>query len=905
MALASPYERTAARIGWTGRAGRLTVATIVMVMALVAGTVAVSAAVGGGSADAAACTATGNTLGQAQRNYANSCSQPRVDCDPANGGWICSSEQIGANKPGGPSAPPPAPPTTQPPTTVAPPTTAPSPTVPGACTARGATLAEAQRNYANSCSQPRVDCDPIDGGWVCSSERMGPGTPAPGPNPTPVPPTTLPPGNPGDPTCGVIALEAESLPLNGAWRLRNDGGASGGSYIVWEGLSRERNNNQPTDVMRTTISITEAGTYRFAWAMRQPSDVESDKANDSWLNFPDASRFGPTSGGSYGGFVKVFGNAKGNFAYAAKADENHKKSDIAVVFDSPGTYTMEVAGRSHGHQLDRIVLYHESIDRSKAISGNPCDGQNPAPAPNPNPAPVPVPGPFDPSKDLIALHYDHAPDRDDGHATVAGREVVTHFGITPIVVGGAYGTNRDTYNRRSEAVMDATWGSGGWINAHANWNAAVNQSTDRWAAVISSGGDIWIAEGGQSDFTADVVRNLKQTGVNTNQRVHVVQHSKWNEDKTTSADLSYVRNETDYIKIDDGNNPNNTADLNDRDRGFSQCALNGRFASAWRAAFDYYPASQLVDFSDTVELLHIVGVGKDQVADAADFCDRFVKAVPAPGPAPAPAPAPAPDPAPAPPEPAPPAPNPGNPGSDLPAAPAGYRWVKVDAVTDEFDGTSLDRSKWLNDHPYWNGREPSQFNPDNVSVGGGNLRLASTVANRNQQGNWVHSAAVTSNVKVGQGYYEARIKASELSMTSSFWFQSSGGPRHEIDVVENVGAPRKNPNDARVMHSNSHYNYGRPNAISTPKRWTMPSGAADEYHVYGVWWKSEREIWLYHNGEKVNEIRTGGPFDVDQFMFFDTEVFSWVGNPTVASLDDPNRNTMYVDWVRGWRLVKN
>ncbi len=40
-------------------------------------------------------------------------------------------------------------------------------------------------------------------------------------------------------------------------------------------------------------------------------------------------------------------------------------------------------------------------------------------------------------------------------------------------------------------------------------------------------------------------------------------------------------------------------------------------------------------------------------------------------------------------------------------------------------------------------------------------------------------------------------------------------------------------------------------------------------------------------------------------MFFDTEVFSWVGNPTVANLDNPDRNTMYVDWVKGWRLVRS
>ena len=43
-----------------------------------------------------ACTATGNKIRIAKRNYATTCpTLPREDCDPlSNGGWICSSENI-------------------------------------------------------------------------------------------------------------------------------------------------------------------------------------------------------------------------------------------------------------------------------------------------------------------------------------------------------------------------------------------------------------------------------------------------------------------------------------------------------------------------------------------------------------------------------------------------------------------------------------------------------------------------------------------------------------------------------------------------------------------------------------------------------------------------------------------
>ncbi len=42
-----------------------------------------------------------------------------------------------------------------------------------ACEAGGQTLSDARAAYAESCRQPRLDCDPIDGQWLCSSQRIG------------------------------------------------------------------------------------------------------------------------------------------------------------------------------------------------------------------------------------------------------------------------------------------------------------------------------------------------------------------------------------------------------------------------------------------------------------------------------------------------------------------------------------------------------------------------------------------------------------------------------------------------------------------------------------------------------------------------------------------------------------
>lgn len=244
----------------------------------------------------------------------------------------------------------------------------------------------------------------------------------------------------------------------------------------------------------------------------------------------------------------------------------------------------------------------------------------------------------------------------------------------------------------------------------------------------------------------------------------------------------------------------------------------------------------------------------------------------------------------------------------LPTPPPGYVWAPIPAYTDEFNAPVLDTSKWQVGHPYWSGRAPSTYRPENVSVANGKLRIRnsmlqdpSTVANPNAD-IWVGAGCVTSkNRTAGQGYYEAKVKSAKICMTSAFWFQ---GKYSEIDVVEQMGVSYNNPAKAYWMAMNTHYYPGGwSNDINTPRHWTMPTAAADEYHVYGVWWKDANTVWMYHNGTKVAEITTGGAFNEPQYMFFDSEVFTWEGLPTPATLQDDTLNAMYVDWVRGWQLV--
>jgi len=89
--------------------------------------------------------------------------------------------------------------------------------------------------------------------------------------------------------CKAVVVEAEDLSYSGDWEVVKDSDASGGEYLVWNGLEAEENNRDAADgdIITTMIDIKTAGTYRFRWRMRQPPNVASDRGNDSWLYFPD------------------------------------------------------------------------------------------------------------------------------------------------------------------------------------------------------------------------------------------------------------------------------------------------------------------------------------------------------------------------------------------------------------------------------------------------------------------------------------------------------------------------------------------------------------------------------------------------------------------------------------------
>ncbi len=249
-------------------------------------------------------------------------------------------------------------------------------------------------------------------------------------------------------------------------------------------------------------------------------------------------------------------------------------------------------------------------------------------------------------------------------------------------------------------------------------------------------------------------------------------------------------------------------------------------------------------------------------------------------------------------------------------------WTIVEALTDEFEETQLNASKWDNYHPHWVGRAPSNFKKGNAYVENGNLKLKSGVrkdpstVNNPEVDIWVDAAACVSKAKSAKvGYfYEVSMKASSLSMSSAIWFRV--GNYSEIDIIEHIGnasnpqSETLNKDLAYQYHSNAfHYTGSTVNAVER-NEWTMPTRGRDEYHIYGLWWKDANTLQFYHNGKHVMTTKPPVPFEEDLKMIFDTEVFpeytaSWgkAGLPLVANLNDNSKNTASIDFVRTYKIA--
>ena len=170
------------------------------------------------------------------------------------------------------------------------------------------------------------------------------------------------------------------------------------------------------------------------------------------------------------------------------------------------------------------------------------------------------------------------------------------------------------------------------------------------------------------------------------------------------------------------------------------------------------------------------------------------------------------------------------------------------------------------------------------------------------------------------GYYECRMKASGISMSSTFWMKNLPNEgdcphdRQELDIVETVGMQKTGWDFRNFMKSNTHYmrvdcNGKRLPTASAGGSCPISPAANEAFHVYGCWWVDANTIKFYHNGEYKFTVHPDTslnpePFSRPMYMHLVTETYNWESPPTVQELCNDEINTTYYDYVRAYTLVK-
>ena len=272
-------------------------------------------------------------------------------------------------------------------------------------------------------------------------------------------------------------------------------------------------------------------------------------------------------------------------------------------------------------------------------------------------------------------------------------------------------------------------------------------------------------------------------------------------------------------------------------------------------------------------------------------------------------------------------------------------WNPEPVWRDEFDGNSLDGTKWTALNGGWRDEGQQVRNcytrsDENINVSGGNLNLiglykpgATCTGGNTKTGNFTSGFVQTKNKAYFKyGYIEARIKMPKNKSTwPGFWMSPNNSPYGpswpdwgEIDIVEAKGSNRQfAASDAHWRDKNtptgqtgSHRN--RQGVIPSSKFGTNDT---TEWHTYGVKW-TEGKLEYFIDGElhhTITEFKnsnsTGspnGPFDQDFFLRLNLAIG---GNYIDSPWDDPINSvgaangegfpaTMSVDYVRVYEMRK-
>lgn len=241
--------------------------------------------------------------------------------------------------------------------------------------------------------------------------------------------------------------------------------------------------------------------------------------------------------------------------------------------------------------------------------------------------------------------------------------------------------------------------------------------------------------------------------------------------------------------------------------------------------------------------------------------------------------------------------------------------------SDEFEGTSLDESKWSYQRGTWNGSNVQNcYVDENTSVSDGYLKITAKYEPDYMcfaQTRDFTSGFVQTKNKVSWtfGYFEARVKVPVSNSTWPAFWMSPQDPIYgswpqsgEIDIFEIKG------HDMTKSYGNAHW--GNSPGDKVQEKGTYNFNNANDWHIYAVEWNLG-ELKFYIDGvhyHTINDFREPNaathpqPFDIPYYLRLNVAVG---GDYLTEPYNDANNGidqlpaTMEVDWVRVYQKDEN
>lgn len=233
------------------------------------------------------------------------------------------------------------------------------------------------------------------------------------------------------------------------------------------------------------------------------------------------------------------------------------------------------------------------------------------------------------------------------------------------------------------------------------------------------------------------------------------------------------------------------------------------------------------------------------------------------------------------------------------------KWMKDTAGSDEFNGTSLDSSKWASQRgaapgygdPFNPDNEDAFFKTANTTVTNGNLTFTIKKESTTSNGRtYPYSSGVVQSGRSYSfppgSYIEANIKVPSCNgCWPAFWTLDTPVDHHwppEIDIFEFFGTQSdKKPQFNYHWAANGHQQSG-------VKPYGNLSDYTGTYHIYGLYWDGSKLV-PYVDGVAYPNAASGASniTKANQYIILNLSVQKG-GQPAIGS-------QMMVDWVRVWK----